>query len=83
MRGRRSCAGRGDAEGEAGEEAADVGEVVDADDGDEVGGEADDEVDGGELDDGPAQALELGPGEGELAVGEQHDEDAGDAEDSS
>ena len=36
---------------------------------------------GGELDDAAAQALELGPGEGQLAVGEQDDQDAGDAED--
>ena len=37
------------AEGEAGEEAADVGHVVDADEGDEDGGEADEEVEAGEL----------------------------------
>ena len=47
------------------------------------GAEADDEVDGGELDDAGAQALQLLPGKGQAAVGEQDDEDAGDAEDGS
>ena len=74
-----------DAEGEAGEEAADVGEVVDADaDVDDHGAEADDQVDGGELDDAAsAGGCSSVPGEREPAVGEQDDEDAGDAEDGS
>ena len=73
-----------DAEGEAAEEAAEVGGVVDADaDGHDGGAEADDEVERGELDDGAAEALELVDGDGQLVVGEQDDEDAGDAEDGS
>ena len=73
-----------DAEGKAGEEAAEVGEVVDVDaDVDDHGAETDDEVDGGEFDDAGAQAAEFFPGEGQGAVREQDDEDAGDAEDGS
>ena len=48
-----------------------------------IGADADDQIDRGELDDAAAQPPQLLPGEGEAAVGEQHDEDAGDAEDSS
>ena len=42
---------------------------------------ADEQVEDGEPDDGAAEALELRPGDGELLVAEQDDEDAGDAED--
>jgi len=56
--------------------------VIDADaNGNESGAEANDEIERGELDDRTAEALELVEGNGELVVGEQDDEDAGDAED--
>jgi len=72
-----------DAQGEAGDESANVGEVVDADA--EVvdhGAEANHQVDSGEFDDHAAEAAQLIPGKRQGAVGEQNDEDAGDAEDS-
>src|ERR1035438_9407351 len=72
------------AEGEAREETADVGGVVDADpDMDDHGAEPDDQVDGGELDHARTQPLQLRPGKREPAVREQDDEDAGDAKDGS
>src|SRR5260370_27996857 len=54
------------AQGEAAEEAADMGFVVDADDAGEIGSNADDQVQHGELDDGAAEAVEVGGRDGEL-----------------
>src|SRR5260370_12108040 len=69
------------AQGHAAEEAADVGEVVDPDDAGEDGAEADDQVQHGELNDGATETVEFEGREGELLVGEQDDEDAGDTKD--
>src|SRR3981189_2731967 len=71
------------AQGKAAEKAADMSFVVDADDAGEVGAEADDQVQHGELDDGATETAALEGGDGQLLVGEQDDEDAGDPEDRS
>src|SRR6185437_8146620 len=60
-----------------------MGEVVDANDGNKEGGSADEQIDRSEPDDRLAQAFELGPGDRQLFIAEQDDEDAGDAEDGS
>src|SRR5277367_2903779 len=69
------------AQSHAAEKAADMCVVIDVDDTGEVGGEADDQVQHSELDNGPAETIELEGRYGEFFVGEQDDEDAGDAED--
>ncbi len=71
------------AQGEAAEEAADMGVVVDADDAGEVGADTDDQVQHGELDDGAAETVELKGRDRQLLVREQDDKDTGDAEDRS
>src|SRR6185312_3439785 len=48
---------------------------------DEVRAQSDNKIDGSELDDGTAQPPQLLPWEGELAVGKQHNQNSGDAED--
>jgi len=73
-----------DSKSKAEEETAEMSGVVDTNaDGHDGGAEADDEVERGELNDGAAEALELVNGDRQLVVREQHDEDAGDAEDGS
>src|SRR5882757_7037917 len=64
---------QGHAQGQAAEEAAGVGEVVDADDVGEDGTEADNQVQHGELDDRAAKTVELKGGDRQLLVGEQDD----------
>src|SRR5580693_3550163 len=65
---------QGHAQGQAAEEAADMGVVVDADDAGEVGADANDQVQHGELDDGAAETVEFEGRDGQLLVGKQNNE---------